>query len=81
MGLRGPIPPTFGNLRELRELYLQDNRLGRGLPDKLEGLAELEMLVLSDNEFTGGIPESWAWNMAKLERLEIQGNGMEFDVD
>ena len=82
MGLRGPIPPTFGNLRELMGgLYLQDNRLGRGLPDKLEGLAELEMLVLNDNEFTGRKPESWAWNMAKMERLEIQGNGMEFDVD
>ena len=36
---------------------------------------------LRRDQFTGGIPESWARNMAKLERLEIQGIGMEFDVD
>ena len=62
------------------ELHLNNNRLGRTLPDAFQNLVNLEALVLSGNEFTGRIPPSWR-ALRRLRRLEVQDNDMEFDVD
>ena len=80
MSLRGTIPTALGQLTNLVDLSLQNNRLSRSLPEELKNLVNLESLILSGNEFTGDIPMSWR-SMSKLKRLEIQSNKMSFDLD
>ena len=81
MSLSGPIPAQLGQLSNLEELHLDNNRLSRGLPNELSKLSNLEILSLNGNELTVTIPDSWARTLTKLKRLEIQGNDMKFDMD
>ena len=52
----GQWPPELGNLLELTELFLNDNRLSGEIPRELGNLTQLIRLDLWDNELTGPIP-------------------------
>jgi hypothetical protein len=44
-------------LRELKNLFLQENRLQRKIPTKLLSKMKLEELCLESNQLTGPIPD------------------------
>ena len=55
--LAGTIPPGFGSLGSLQQVFLDDNQLTGVIPPQLGSLApRLEWLGLTGNELTGTIP-------------------------
>ena len=71
--LRGAIPSGFGNLSNLRILYLDNNQLSGAIPSQLGNLANLRYLVLSYNQLSGAIPTQLG-NLANLDQLVLHNN-------
>ncbi|KAG4101490.1 L domain-like protein [Neocallimastix lanati (nom. inval.)] len=63
--LEGSIPSDIGNLVELRELALDNNKLTGAIPD-ISGLTKLTTLALNNNELEGAIPINIATDLTKL---------------
>lgn len=55
--LTGTISPAFGNLTDLRNLYLGGNNLSGSIPGSLTGLAQLEVFDVSNNNLSGEVPK------------------------
>jgi hypothetical protein len=53
----GMIPTELDLLRELKNLFLQENRLQRKIPTKLLSKMKSEELCLESNQLTGPIPD------------------------
>lgn len=56
--LSGPVLPTFGDLRRLHVLNVNENHLSGSIPESLSGMRSLEILDLSHNKLSGKIPNS-----------------------
>ncbi|KAF2320487.1 hypothetical protein GH714_027669 [Hevea brasiliensis] len=56
--LTGPILPSFGRLKGLHVLGLNNNGLSGPIPADLSGMSNLEALDLSHNKLSGEIPTS-----------------------
>lgn len=72
-GLKGTIPPSFGELPGLWALDLEGNELSGPIPSALFGLSSLNRLNLSRNEFDGSIPEGIG-GLSGLRSLRLAGN-------
>ena len=71
--MSGPIPDKLGNLANLRELHLHDNRLSGPIPDKLGNLANLRELYLYSNfTLSGPLPRSFT-GLTSLTTLWLDG--------
>ena len=66
------IPRAIGELKNLRHLFLSNNRITT-IPAELYTLPNLETLDLSNNRITGSLSPSLA-NLTKLEVLSLWGN-------
>ena len=55
-GLRGPIPPEFGDLTKLRIVVFWFNQLSGQIPPEMGNLADLEVLEIAGNRLSGQIP-------------------------
>lgn len=53
----GSISPAIGNLTELKELILHDNKLTGSIPDNLAKLPRLHLVDISNNNISGKIPD------------------------
>ncbi|GAY32773.1 hypothetical protein CUMW_274200 [Citrus unshiu] len=69
----GPIPLSFGNLRNLSYLYLYGNSLSGSIPSSLGKLKSLIDLQLNENQLTGHIPPSFS-NLTSLSTLRLSKN-------
>uniref|UniRef100_A0ACD5W615 Uncharacterized protein n=1 Tax=Avena sativa TaxID=4498 RepID=A0ACD5W615_AVESA len=56
--LSGRLSPAIGNLRQLRNLFLDHNAISGPIPDTIGGLPLLKKLDLSNNQFNGTIPHT-----------------------
>lgn len=65
MTLKGPIPETLGNLRNLEFLSMAFNQLSGPIPDFFGALTKLRQAYLGSNALSGGIPPS----LCRLEAL------------
>nr|KJB32091.1 hypothetical protein B456_005G223100 [Gossypium raimondii] len=63
----GPIWPSFGNLKNLHDLCLEENNLSGSIPESISGMTSLEVLDLSRNNLSGEIPHS----LARLSFLSV----------
>ena len=63
----------MGQLTNLEELSISDNRLTGAIPLELGRMTSLQLLALSGNRLTGAIPAELA-NLANLETLKLSGN-------
>ena len=72
-GLRGPVPQSLVQLRNLEWLDLHDNELTGTIPTELGRLQYLERLQLDGNQLTGPIPSSLG-ELQDLEQLTLDGN-------
>lgn len=68
-----PIPPEWGNLRNLVSLQLFGNTLTGELPTTLGKLTKIQKLIIDGAAFTVGIMPSSFCNMVSLITLEITG--------
>jgi Leucine-rich repeat (LRR) protein len=73
-GLTGPISPSFGKLRSLTSLVLENNELNGLLPD-FSQFPNLTTLTLHDNHLTGSIPLS-IWEISTLTTLDLSNNNI-----
>ena len=71
--LTGTIPGELGNLMELEQLHLGNNKFAGGIPKELGNLSNLTKLTLSHSTLTGAIPKELG-NLTNLQTLDISGN-------
>ena len=71
-GLRGEIPPEFGNFPNLQYLSLSGSGLTGEIPPELGNLANLQHLRLRGEGLSGGIPPELG-NLKQLYELSIYG--------
>jgi hypothetical protein len=69
----GPIPSQFGQMANLRGLYLNNVGLVGTLPLEIGNLSSLYLLALADNALVGTIPETLE-NASNLRYLFLNGN-------
>eukprot|EP00752_Nemacystus_decipiens_P016017 g14320.t1 len=67
------IPPELGDLRELRELWLNKNQLTGAIPPELGNLEALQTLILGWNRLSGRVPSELG-KLGALEYLSLANN-------
>ena len=73
--LVGNLPSEIGNLTELEELDIENNRLDGSLPvDTMIKLSKLQKLNLSENNFSGPLPVDLKEQLEKLSDLRLYNN-------
>ncbi len=77
--LKGRLPPSLGQLDELRSLHLRDAALTGGIPPELAALSHLDYLDLSSNGLTGPIPVGLA-SLSNLRTLKLGGNQLTGEI-
>ena len=75
MALDGTVPPTLGEISNLRRLDLSGNGLSGTIPVKLGDLSLLKYLDLRNNSLEGDIPSALG-TLSILERLYLHDNGL-----
>ena len=75
MALDGAVPPTLGEISNLRRLDLSGNRLSGTIPVKLGDLSLLKYLDLRNNSLEGDIPSALG-TLSILERLFLHDNDL-----
>ncbi|GAV72315.1 Pkinase domain-containing protein/LRR_1 domain-containing protein/LRRNT_2 domain-containing protein/LRR_4 domain-containing protein/LRR_8 domain-containing protein [Cephalotus follicularis] len=73
MGLEGVIPPSLGDLVQLKLLNLSCNHLEGGLPMELSNLKQLEVLDLSHNFLSGPVWGALS-GLKNIRSLDISSN-------
>ncbi|GLT35376.1 hypothetical protein SLA2020_098350 [Shorea laevis] len=73
-GLNGSIPPTLGDLAELRTLSLGNNQLSGSIPSEIGKLHNLATLDLSNNFLSGEEIPSELGNLTNLSYLDLSHN-------
>lgn len=72
--LSGPIPPYFGDLPMLEDLFINDHpNLTGPIPSSLTKLTRLVSLTISNTRVSGAIP-SFLCNLPALVNLDLSGN-------
>ncbi|WCJ27271.1 Leucine-rich repeat transmembrane protein kinase [Euphorbia peplus] len=73
----GTVPPELGNLPNLANLILNANNFSGELPMALSNLTKLAEFRISSNNFSGKIPSLFIQRWKQLEKLAIQGSGLQ----
>ncbi|XP_073142574.1 uncharacterized protein [Henckelia pumila] len=71
--IKGPIPPTIGNLTGLTSLALDNNELTGLIPKTLGELAQIEQIYLEHNRLQGYIPIELC-QLSRLRDLYLSDN-------
>eukprot|EP00884_Botryococcus_braunii_P008564 jgi/Botrbrau1/17709/Bobra.0166s0131.3 len=71
--LTGRLPPEWGELRQLRILFVPFNRLEGALPSEWGQLKNLTRLSLTSNALTGTLPAEWR-GMENLKSMYLANN-------
>ncbi|XP_037496990.1 LOW QUALITY PROTEIN: probable leucine-rich repeat receptor-like protein kinase At5g49770 [Jatropha curcas] len=74
--LGGPLPPSIGNLKKLRNLILLDCSFSGPIPASIGSLQQLVFLSLNSNSFSGPIPPSIG-TLSKLYWLDLADNKLD----
>lgn len=71
--LKGTLPVSLGELKNLRKLELSFNPISGTIPDALGNLSHLEILAINGTAISGTIPESLG-RLANLKQLHLSSN-------
>ena len=72
-GLRGPLPPEIGEIRNLTELELSNNEITGPLPPEIGELRSLRELTIYNTEITGPLPPEIG-ELQSLRELALGNN-------
>ncbi|KAK9150250.1 hypothetical protein Syun_008559 [Stephania yunnanensis] len=75
----GELPPEFGNLTNLRVMWLAGCNLVGSVPDSVSQLGNLVDLDLSNNGLTGRIPEAIA-GLGSVVQIELYNNSLDGEL-
>ncbi|XP_062872858.1 leucine-rich repeat and fibronectin type III domain-containing protein 1-like protein [Trichomycterus rosablanca] len=70
------MPYTFADLKRLRALHLDSNRLGVIIDDHLRGLTNLRHLILANNQLYSISPHAFDDFLGTLEDLDLSYNNL-----
>ncbi|XP_009593371.1 leucine-rich repeat receptor protein kinase HPCA1-like [Nicotiana tomentosiformis] len=73
VGLKGTLPSSIGNLKNLTTLILVGCSFFGPIPESIGSLQQLVFISLTSNSFTGPIPPSIG-NLSKLSWLDLSDN-------
>jgi len=73
--LNSTLPQTFGRLKSLVNLRINNNKIKGPLPSSWGNLTKLELLFADSNLLSGSIPSSWT-GMKRLQQLRLQSNNI-----
>ncbi|KAK9131902.1 hypothetical protein Scep_011430 [Stephania cephalantha] len=73
------LPPEFGNLTNLRVMWLAGCNLVGSVPDSVSQLGNLVDLDLSNNGLTGRIPEAIA-GLGSVVQIELYNNSLDGEL-
>jgi Leucine-rich repeat (LRR) protein len=73
--LSSTISGQLGRLKQLQELFLDDNDLTGTIPPELGQLVNATYIALAENELTGVIPPAFGM-LSNLQRLDLQFNNL-----
>jgi Leucine-rich repeat (LRR) protein len=79
LGIRGSIPDSFQNLRNLEIVTLQINKLTGSIPDWLGRWTGLQVLGLNTNRLTGLLPASLN-QLTQLTNLALDNNRLSGEI-
>ncbi|KAH7424289.1 hypothetical protein KP509_11G001300 [Ceratopteris richardii] len=74
--LKGPIPESFGHLKNLELLDLSSDALSGPLPSSFGGMSNLQVLYLYGNNISGTIPASFGL-LSQLYKTGLSNNQIE----
>ncbi|XP_030542154.1 leucine-rich repeat receptor-like serine/threonine/tyrosine-protein kinase SOBIR1 [Rhodamnia argentea] len=77
--LKGSLSPAIGQLSELKELSLSNNKLVDQLPSQIVNCTKLEILNLRNNRFSGNIPSELS-SLVRLRVLDVGSNKFTGDL-
>ena len=75
----GPIPDTFKELTQLKELSLKGTQRFQNLPEFVSTLGRLILLDLSSNDMYGKLPSSYG-DLVNLQFMLLNGNDFSGEV-
>jgi hypothetical protein len=79
--LYGPVPRSFGDLKELTHLDLSYNELDGELPSSLSGMLNLVGLYVQKNRLSGSVDELSSMSIAwKIETMNLSNNFFDGDL-
>ncbi|SEK30428.1 Leucine-rich repeat (LRR) protein [Aquimarina amphilecti] len=73
--LTGNLPPSIGDLINLRDFSMSRNVLTGSIPSSIGNLGNLDSLLLAFNMLTGSIPSSIS-NLINLRSFNLSNNGL-----
>ncbi|XP_031103031.1 probable leucine-rich repeat receptor-like protein kinase At5g49770 isoform X1 [Ipomoea triloba] len=79
LGLKGTLPSSIGNLKNLTTLILVGCSFFGPIPDSIGSLQQLVFISLTSNSFNGPIPRSIG-NLSKLSWLDLSDNKLSGDI-
>ncbi|KXG20184.1 hypothetical protein SORBI_3010G167700 [Sorghum bicolor] len=71
----GRMHPQFGNLSNIKYLWMSNMNIVGEIPDIMPQLSQLRLLDLSSNRWNGMIP-SGVWTLRSLEMLYLDNNSL-----
>lgn len=71
--IKGELPDSLGDLKNLKILELSFNEISGSLPDSLGNLSKLELLAFNGNFLTGTVPSSFG-KLKNLQQLHLSSN-------
>lgn len=75
--LKGEIPASIANLREMRQLFLSNNELEGDVPASLVSASNLWFIKLNDNKLTG-FPDFSAHSFVRYMIVDVSRNNLDF---
>ncbi|AZQ65055.1 DUF4493 domain-containing protein [Flammeovirga pectinis] len=79
LGLKGEIPVTISDLKDLKYLDLSENHIVGTLPVGFSKFSDLITLHLGNNQFSGTIPNEWSL-LITLNSLKLNENQLEGEI-
>ena len=71
--LKGTLPASLGQLKNLKKLELSFNPISGKIPSELGNLNQLEVLAINGTALSGNIPNSLG-NLSNLKQLHLSSN-------
>lgn len=75
----GTLPPSLGNLSQLREIWIWGCNIQGSIPSSYSALDSLRVLLLPSNQLSGDLPE-WIAHLPELTYVNLSDNKLTGEI-